>query len=51
MRKLFETILIATVLGGFLVEAHPHDKTRAKCVFKGEKVDGEPTERFWVGIA
>ena len=39
MRQLFETILIATVLGSFMVDARP-DATRAKCVFKGEKEDG-----------
>ena len=49
MRKIFEAILLTSVLGGLFAEAH--DVTKAKCVFKGEQVDGEPRERFIVGIA
>ena len=41
---------MATVLGGFLVDAHPHSGTRAKCVYMAEKVPGTPREKFMVGI-
>ena len=39
MRQLFETILMATVLSSFMVDARP-DATRAKCVFMGDKEEG-----------